>query len=315
MFLSFVFKFLLLINFLGLVLISRVKQYLKIGKYLHLSLLKAIILEVDATMMMLLNGNLMKTAIFEELTIWIVCSDLLDSFTTSSRLLGVLSRIDAQHHVADGRRLYLDLVGHFREHFRQATTLATFNRVKVSRSILAFLFTILPVNVHLLSSLLRLNFRALWVNMVMSCVMTTVILFTSTIPMIKVQRAARLPAKYIDRLQINLASSSTLSGGGGFAGVSGSSGVTGGGSFLLRHKLKVLNFYEYISAGKQLSFTVGSDGTVKSFNVLKVSNYLRDFDKILKHFFILQFLLIYFGYIMNAILLQAKNWKESSIED
>ncbi len=254
------------------------KQYLKIGKYLHLSLLKAIILEIDATMMMLLNGNLMKTAIFEELTIWIVCSDLLDAFTASSRLLSVLSRIDAQHHVADGRRLYLDLVGHFREHFRQATTLATFNRVKVSRSILAFLFTILPVNVHLLSSLLRLNFRALWVNMVMSCVMTTVILFTSTIPMIKVQRAARLPAKYIDRLQINLASS-TLSGGG-FAGVSGSSGVTGGGSFLVRHKLKVLNFYEYISAGKQLSFTVGSDGTVKSFNVLKVSNFLRLFNNI-----------------------------------
>ncbi len=256
------------------------KQYLKIGKYLHLSLLKAIILEIDATMMMLLNGNLMKTAIFEELTIWIVCSDLLDAFTASSRLLSVLSRIDAQHHVADGRRLYLDLVGHFREHFRQATTLATFNRVKVSRSILAFLFTILPVNVHLLSSLLRLNFRALWVNMVMSCVMTTVILFTSTIPMIKVQRAARLPAKYIDRLQINLANS-TLSGGGGggFAGVSGSSGVTGGGSFLVRHKLKVLNFYEYISAGKQLSFTVGSDGTVKSFNVLKVINFLKDFVK------------------------------------
>ena len=275
---------------LGLVLISRVKQYLKIGKYLHLSLLKAIILEIDATMMMLLNGNLMKTAIFEELTIWIVCSDLLDSFIASSRLLGVLSRIDAQHHVADGRRLYLDLVGHFREHFRQATTLATFNRVKVSRSTLAFLFTILPVNVHLLSSLLRLNFRALWVNMVMSCVMTTVILFTSTIPMIKVQRAARLPTKYIDRLQINLASS-TLSGGGGggFAGVSGSSGVTGGGSFLVRHKLKVLNFYEYISAGKQLSFTVGSDGTVKSFNVLKVSNFWRFFVNVLKLFLFCSF--------------------------
>lgn len=205
----------------------------------------------------------MKTAIFEELTIWIVCSDLLDAFTSGSRLLGVFSRIDAQHHVADGRRLYVDLIGHFREHFHQATTLSDFNRVKVSRSILAFLFTILPVNVHLLSSLLRLNFRALWVNMVMSCVMTTVILFTSTIPMIRVQRAARLPAKYIDRLQINLVSGSAGNYGG-------NSGSARNGSFLVRHKLKVLNFYEYISAGKHMSFTVGSDGTVKSFNVLKV---------------------------------------------
>ena len=210
--------------------------------------------------MMLLNGSLLKLAIFEEATVWLLCDLLAAKY---SRNLAFFSRTGAGN-----RRLlrFVDLlIGHLAAHFRTNLLVAELNRRKVSKSMLAFIVFFGPINVYLLSNLLQANLQALWVNLMVTALLQTVILTTSTIPMVRIARAIRAPSRHLNAHQLALPVTP--------------SAVYG------RHKLKVLAFAEYVDAeprsggggggggdgvGALQGFSIGANGTVNSINLLKV---------------------------------------------
>lgn len=163
--------------------------------------------------MMFLNGNLLKLALFEEITVWLLCDLLSTRYTRNMSFFFKTSK---------NRRLlnYIDLVGHLVAHFHTNQVMAVLNRVKVSKSILAFIVFFGPINIYLLSNLLRGNFQALWVNLIVTVFLQSIILSTSTLPMVRIARAIKAPSKNLGRHQLGLPVTTT--------------------SFYLRHKVKLL---------------------------------------------------------------------------
>lgn len=200
-------------------------------------------------MLMTLNGSLLKLALFEEFTILIVSSAYLERFQKNLVRFKALASMSSLQQLNKTFRLYYELRSLFADHFALIQAVYRFNSIKVAKSILAFIFAMLPINLYLLSNLLQGNYGAIWVNLVVTMIVQTIILFTSTIPMIAIYRAIRRPLKLIDKLQIRLEARNGT---------------------LVRHKMKTLNFYEYITSSEDMGFTVGPDATVKSFNLVKV---------------------------------------------
>lgn len=195
--------------------------------------------------MMILNGNLLKLAIFEEITVWLVCDFLAKQYTRNGIFFSKTT---------GNRRLlnYIDLMGHLVAHFKTNKLVAELNRVKISKSILAFIIFFGPINIYLLSNLLRNNLQALWVNLIVTVVLQSIILSTSTVPMVRVARSAKAPSKFLGRHQLALPVTPTC--------------------IYLRSKVKLLSFAEYVDSDSgNAGFSIGTDGTVNSIYLLKVS--------------------------------------------
>lgn len=257
-----------------MVLVSRQKQFYYFAKAQNFSILKTVFLLFDGSSMLALNLALLKVALFEEYTIIILCSEYLKLFKINWQKL-TLAKLG----------IFSSTVTYkvFENHYSYVQLISLINQFKVSKVMFAYGLTCLPLNIYLLQSVIFKRANTISINLKMTAIFQTIILFTSSLPMCSIYEAIRRPAKYLNALQI-------------------SSDIK---QIKLKRKIQV--FYEYLLddfPGK--GFSLGSIVSINSRNLLKVID-----DKNLKIFLLIfdcfQFLLIYFGYIMNASLLSNKN--------
>src|SRR5699024_8623437 len=111
-------------------------------------------------------------ALFEEYTIWLICSEYLAKFRRNHESLLMLTRMSIRP--VDCNAIYRCLTTTFSTHFAMVQRVDRFNRVKVSKSILAFICSMLPLNVYLISSLMFFSEAAIWTNLYVTVLIQTI---------------------------------------------------------------------------------------------------------------------------------------------
>lgn len=228
----------LFINILAFVLFSRQKQFYFFAKAQNFSILKTFFLIFDGSTLIILNLALLKVALFEEYTIFIFCSEYLKLFKVNYlKLTLTKSSISG-----------LTIHKVFANHYIYVQFISFINKFKVSKVMLAYGITCLPLNIYLLQSVIFKKANTISINLKTTAAFQTIILFTSTLPMCRVYKSIRRPAKYLNALQISSNKQIKLKG-------------------------KIQIFYEYLTddfSGK--GFSLGSYISIKSSNLLKVIN-------------------------------------------